>query len=100
MDKSNKPANVKPIFSGSPTRFAIQIPAFAFFMKHLEDEDESLARDSYDEFAVAPYEDLKGLVALLASRVPIVVLETRDEARALDLVAAAARTRVTPPSRD
>lgn len=33
----------------------------AFFMKHLEDEDESLARDSYDEFAVAPYEDLKGL---------------------------------------
>lgn len=33
----------------------------AFFMKHLEDEDEALARDSYDEFAVAPYEDLKGL---------------------------------------
>jgi hypothetical protein len=33
----------------------------AFFMKHLEDEDESLARDSYDEFAIAPYEDLKGL---------------------------------------
>jgi hypothetical protein len=33
----------------------------AFFMQHLEDEDESLARDSYDEFAIAPYEDLKGL---------------------------------------
>lgn len=33
----------------------------AFFMKHLEDEDDSLARDSYDEFAIAPYEDLKGL---------------------------------------
>jgi hypothetical protein len=33
----------------------------AFFMKHLEDEDDSLARDAYDEFAVAPYEDLKGL---------------------------------------
>jgi hypothetical protein len=33
----------------------------AFFMKHLEDEDEALARDSYDEFAIAPYEDLKGL---------------------------------------
>ncbi len=33
----------------------------AFFMGHLEDEDDSLARDAYDEFAVAPYEDLKGL---------------------------------------
>ncbi len=33
----------------------------AFFMQHLEDEDDSLARDAYDEFAVAPYEDLKGL---------------------------------------
>lgn len=33
----------------------------AFFMKHLEDEDDALARDAYDEFAVAPYEDLKGL---------------------------------------
>ena len=27
----------------------------AFFYKHLEDEDELLARDSYDEFAKAPY---------------------------------------------
>ncbi len=33
----------------------------AFFMQHLEDEDDSLARDSYDEFAVSPYEELKGL---------------------------------------
>jgi len=33
----------------------------AFFMEHLEDEDESLARDAYDEFAIAPYEHLKGL---------------------------------------
>jgi len=33
----------------------------AFFMKHLEDEDGPLARDAYDEFAVAPYEDVKGL---------------------------------------
>jgi hypothetical protein len=40
----------------------------AFFMKHLEDEDESLARDSYDEFAIAPYEDLKGLADRMDSK--------------------------------
>jgi hypothetical protein len=33
----------------------------AFFQQHLEDEDETLARDAYDEFAVAPYADVKGL---------------------------------------
>jgi hypothetical protein len=33
----------------------------AFFMQHLEDEDEALARDAYDEFAVSPYDDIKGL---------------------------------------
>lgn len=33
----------------------------AFFMQHLEDADETLARDAYDEFAVAPYADVKGL---------------------------------------
>jgi len=33
----------------------------AFFQKHLEDTDEALARDAYDEFAVAPYEDVRGL---------------------------------------
>jgi len=33
----------------------------AFFQEHLEDEDETLARDAYDEFAVAPYADVKGL---------------------------------------
>ena len=33
----------------------------AFFMGHLEDEDETLTRDAYDEFAVAPYEDVKAL---------------------------------------
>jgi hypothetical protein len=33
----------------------------AFFEQHLEDEDESLARDAYDEFAVAPYADVRGL---------------------------------------
>lgn len=33
----------------------------AFFQGHLEDQDEALARDAYDEFAVAPYADVKGL---------------------------------------
>ena len=33
----------------------------AFFQKHLEDPDETLARDAYDEFAVAPYADVRGL---------------------------------------
>ena len=33
----------------------------AFFLGHLEDADETLARDAYDEFAVAPYADVKGL---------------------------------------
>jgi len=33
----------------------------AFFMGHLEDEDDTLTRDAYDEFAVAPYEDVKNL---------------------------------------
>jgi len=33
----------------------------AFFLDHLEDEDDSLARDAYDEFAVAPYADVRNL---------------------------------------
>lgn len=33
----------------------------AFFQDHLEDEDETLARDAYDEFAIAPYADVKAL---------------------------------------
>jgi hypothetical protein len=33
----------------------------AFFLGHLEDEDDTLTRDAYDEFAVAPYEDVKAL---------------------------------------
>ncbi|NDC54504.1 MAG: hypothetical protein EBZ74_09510 [Planctomycetia bacterium] len=33
----------------------------AFFQKYLEDADETLARDAYDEFAVAPYADVRGL---------------------------------------
>ena len=33
----------------------------AFFQRYLEDEDDVLARDAYDEFAVAPYADVRGL---------------------------------------
>ncbi|HTN74306.1 MAG TPA: hypothetical protein VL096_03635 [Pirellulaceae bacterium] len=33
----------------------------AFFQNYLEDKDEMLARDSYDEFANAPYESVKSL---------------------------------------
>lgn len=32
-----------------------------FFQKHLEDEDEMLARDAYDEFAKAPYDSVIAL---------------------------------------
>ena len=32
-----------------------------FFQKHLEDEDQVLSRDAHDEFALAPYADLKAL---------------------------------------
>ena len=37
------------------------IERFVFFQKHLEDEDEMLARDAYDEFAKAPYDTVKSL---------------------------------------
>jgi hypothetical protein len=33
----------------------------AFFQEHLEDADAILARDAYDEFAVAPYDDVRSL---------------------------------------
>ncbi len=33
----------------------------AFFQKFLEDRDDLLARDAYDEFAKAPYSDVQGL---------------------------------------
>ena len=36
---------------------------FVFFLNHLEDEDEMLARDSYDEFAKAPYDTVKSIKA-------------------------------------
>jgi len=33
----------------------------AFFQEYLEDHDEMLARDAYDEFAKAPYDEIKAL---------------------------------------
>lgn len=33
----------------------------AFFRQHLEDEDELMGRDSFDEFAKAPYADVKAV---------------------------------------
>jgi hypothetical protein len=33
----------------------------AFFQQYLEDSDEMLARDAYDEFATTPYEEVKAL---------------------------------------
>ena len=33
----------------------------AFFQQYLEDEDDTLARDAYDEFAIAPYKDVQAL---------------------------------------
>ncbi len=33
----------------------------AFFQQYLEDEDDTLARDAYDEFAIAPYQDVQAL---------------------------------------
>ena len=34
-----------------------------FFQNYLEDEDEMLSRDAYDEFARAPYDEVRGLKA-------------------------------------
>lgn len=34
---------------------------FTFFQKYLEDQDDMLARDAYDEFAKAPYDTIKAL---------------------------------------
>jgi hypothetical protein len=38
-----------------------QVERLAFFQKYFEHPDSLLARDSYDEFALAPYEDVKKL---------------------------------------
>ncbi len=43
-------------------RTVVELPSgpkrLQFFLKFLEDEDEMLARDAYDEFAKAPYSDI------------------------------------------
>ncbi len=36
-----------------------------FFLNYLEDDEEILARDSYDEFALAPFSDVKGIKKLV-----------------------------------
>jgi hypothetical protein len=43
---------------GLPTQGADRL---AFFQEHFEDEDEMLARDAYDEFAKAPYAEVRAL---------------------------------------
>lgn len=40
---------------------ALQVKRLNFFQQYLEDEDEMLARDAYDEFAKAPYKDVIAL---------------------------------------
>ncbi|MCH8924239.1 MAG: hypothetical protein IIA67_13955, partial [Planctomycetes bacterium] len=47
-------------------RSAIKLPKegserLVFFLQHLEDKDEMLARDAYDEFAKAPYDVVKSI---------------------------------------
>ena len=37
------------------------VERYVFFQKHLEDEDEMLARDAYDEFAKASYDTVKSI---------------------------------------
>ena len=44
--------------AGLPAKGADRL---AFFQQYLEDADEALARDAYDEFAVAPYDDVRAL---------------------------------------
>jgi hypothetical protein len=39
------------------------VPRLEFFQQHLEDDDEMLARDAYDEFAKAPYATVIALKA-------------------------------------
>lgn len=43
-----------PALAGKP-----QTERLAFFLDHLEDKDELLARDSYDEFAKTPFPEVK-----------------------------------------
>lgn len=54
--------------SAQAKEYVLRLPSLAkdatrleFFQEHLEDPDEMLARDSYDEFAKAPYDDVIAL---------------------------------------
>jgi hypothetical protein len=49
-----------------------------FFQKHLEDKDEMLARDSYDEFAKAPYEDVIALKSKMNHEQLVTWIRSRD----------------------
>lgn len=42
-------------------KLEVSVKRLAFFQDYLEDEDEMLARDAYDEFAKAPYADVIAL---------------------------------------
>lgn len=50
----------------------------AFFLNYLEDKEEVLARDSYDEFAIAPFADVKGLKKLIERKKLRAWIENKD----------------------
>ncbi|MEE2641089.1 MAG: hypothetical protein VX768_10725 [Planctomycetota bacterium] len=50
----------------------------AFFLGYLEDGEEVLARDSYDEFALAPFADVKGLKELIDRKKLRTWIEDKD----------------------
>ena len=50
----------------------------AFFMNYLEDKEEVLARDCYDEFAIAPFADVIGLKAFIDRKKLRIWIENKD----------------------
>ena len=50
----------------------------AFFQQYLEDKDDVLARDAYDEFAIAPYDDVRGLETRMDPTALLHWIETPD----------------------
>lgn len=50
----------------------------AFFMNYLEDKEEVLARDCYDEFAIAPFADVIGLKAFIDRKKLRTWIENKD----------------------
>ena len=60
-----------------------QLPAsgpdrLAFFQQYLEDKDDVLARDAYDEFAIAPYDDVRGLENRMDPKALLYWIETPE----------------------